>query len=212
MRVRSAQAAIAIADDFRERGKNVLFMIDSLTRLAMAQREIGLSLGEPPSARGYTPSVFQMLATTVERLGNAAVGGITALLTVLVDGDDMDEPIADAVRSLVDGHLVLDRKIAESGRYPAIDVARSVSRVSQDVMDAGYISAVRKMRSIMSVYAEVKDLIRVGAYTRGVSPAVDRAVDLTPEIEKFLRQNIGERADFNETRQEVLRLADGWQY
>src|SRR5438128_9219825 len=108
MRVRSAQAAIAMADDFRERGLNVLFMLDSLTRLAMAQRELGLALGEPPSARGYTPSVFQLLATTVERLGNAAVGGITAVLTVLVDGDDFDEPIADAVRSLIDGHIVLD--------------------------------------------------------------------------------------------------------
>ncbi|MFM8273344.1 MAG: FliI/YscN family ATPase, partial [Gemmata sp.] len=134
MRVRAAQAAIAIADHFREAGQNVLFVIDSLTRLAIAQRELGLLLGEPPSSRGYTPSVFAALANTVERLGNSAVGSITALLTVLVDGGDMDEPIADYVRGLVDGHIVLDRKLAERGFYPAIDVARSVSRVASDVV------------------------------------------------------------------------------
>src|SRR5207253_6921152 len=130
MRVRACQSAIAIADYFRDEGSNVLLMVDSLTRLAMAQRELGLMLGEPPSARGYTPSCFQMLANTIERLGNAARGGITALLTVLVDGGDMDEPVADAVRSFVDGHIVLDRKIAERGFYPAVDVARSISRVA----------------------------------------------------------------------------------
>ena len=162
MRVRAAQVAITLADHFRDGNANVLFMLDSLTRLAMAQRELGLMLGEPPSARGYTPSVFQLLATTVERLGNAAVGGITAILTVLVDGDDLDEPIADAVRSLVDGHICLDRRLAERGHYPAIDVARSVSRVAHEVTDDKHRDAARRMRAILSTYAEVEDLIRIG--------------------------------------------------
>jgi flagellum-specific ATP synthase len=212
MRVRSSQAAIGIADYFRENGKNVLFMIDSLTRLAMAQREIGLMLGEPPSSRGYTPSVFQMLATTVERLGNAAVGGITALLTVLVDGDDLDEPISDCVRSLVDGHIVLDRKIAESGRYPAINIARSVSRVAHEVVDKDQQQAARKVRSILSTLAEVDDLVRIGAYARGSSPQVDKALDMKPHIEKFLRQEVGERSTFEKTRAALLQMAAQWNF
>jgi flagellum-specific ATP synthase len=210
MRVRAAQAAIALADDFRAHGRNVLFMLDSLTRLAMAQREIGLALGEPPSARGYTPSVFHLLATTVERLGNAAVGGITALLTVLVDGDDLEEPISDAVRSLVDGHIVLDRRIAEGGRYPAIDVARSISRVATDVADAEHLAAARKVRTILATYAEVKDLIRIGAYAKGSSLVVDRAVELMPDVERFLTQAVGERATYADTRSALLRLAAAW--
>src|SRR5205085_7579662 len=132
MRVRASQAAISIADHFRRQGRNVLFMLDSLTRLAMAQREIGLTLQEPPSARGYTPSVFQLLANTVEGLGNSAQGTITAILTVLVDGGDLDEPVSDAVRSLVDGHIVLDRKLAERNHYPAIQVSQSLSRIAHD--------------------------------------------------------------------------------
>ncbi len=212
MRVRASQAAIAIADYFRETGQNVLFMVDSLTRLAMAQREIGLMLGEPPSARGYTPSVFQLLATTVERLGNSAVGGITALLTVLVDGDDLDEPVSDCVRSLVDGHIVLDRRIAESGRYPAINIARSVSRVAHDVVDKEQGQAIKKLRAVLSTLAEVEDMVRIGAYTRGSDPSVDRALDLKPMIEKFLRQNVGERATFEHTRQQMLQIASQWTY
>jgi len=212
MRVRASQAANGIADYFRESGKNVLFMIDSLTRLAMAQREIGLMLGEPPSARGYTPSVFQLLATTVERLGNSAVGGITALLTVLVDGDDLDEPISDCVRSLVDGHIVLDRKIAEAGRYPAINIARSVSRVAHEVVDKDQSQAARKLRSVLSTLAEVEDLVRIGAYSRGSSPQVDRALELKPKIETFLRQDVGERSTFEKTRKEMMQMASQWNF
>jgi flagellum-specific ATP synthase len=212
MRVRASQAAIAIADYFRDSGANVLFMIDSLTRLAMAQRELGLLLGEPPSARGYTPSCFQLLANTVERLGNAAVGGITALLTVLVDGGDLDEPISDSVRSLVDGHIVLDRKIAERGFYPAIDVSQSISRVATDVVTREHALAARKFRHVLATHAEVQDLIRIGAYVRGSSPMVDRAIELMPRVEKFLKQDVGERSTFEQTRQGLLQIAAAWPY
>lgn len=212
MRVRAAQSAIAIADYFRSEDQNVLFVIDSLTRLAIAQRELGLMLGEPPSSRGYTPSVFQVLANTVERLGNAAVGGITALLTVLVDGGDMDEPIADYVRGLVDGHIVLDRKIAERGFYPAIDVARSVSRVATDVTDREFSKAARKLRAIMATHADVQDMLRIGAYTRGMDPQVDKALELMPKVEKFLRQDVGERSSFEETKAGLFQIAAAWPY
>jgi flagellum-specific ATP synthase len=212
MRVRAAQAAIAIADFFRERGGNVLFVIDSLTRLALAQRELGLLRGEPPSSRGYTPSVFTTLANTVERLGNAAVGGITALLTVLVDGGDMDEPIADYVRGLVDGHIVLDRKLAERGFYPAIDVARSISRVATDVIDKPHAHAARKLRAILATFAEVQDLLRIGAYVRGSNPPIDKAIELMPRVEKFLKQDIGERSTFEQTRAGLFQLAEEWKF
>ncbi|HEY1188708.1 MAG TPA: FliI/YscN family ATPase [Gemmata sp.] len=212
MRVRAAQSAIAIADYFRSEDQHVLFVIDSLTRLALAQRELGLLLGEPPSSRGYTPSVFQTLANTVERLGNAAVGGITALLTVLVDGGDMDEPIADYVRGLVDGHIVLDRKIAERGFYPAIDVARSISRVAVDVVDKEFAKAARKVRAILATHADVQDLIRIGAYVRGSSPQVDKAIELMPLVEKFLKQDVGERSTFESTRAGLFQIAAAWPY
>jgi flagellum-specific ATP synthase len=212
MRVRAAQAAVAIADHFREAGQNVLFVIDSLTRLAMAQRELGLLLGEPPSSRGYTPSVFATLANTVERLGNAAVGGITALLTVLVDGGDMDEPIADYVRGLVDGHIVLDRKLAERGFYPAIDVARSISRVATEVIDKPHALAARKLRAIMATYAEVQDLIRIGAYVRGANAQVDKAIELMPRVEAFLKQDVGQRSGMEQTRAGLFQLANEWKF
>jgi flagellum-specific ATP synthase len=212
MRVRAAQAAIAIADHFRNTGRNVLFVIDSLTRLAVAQRELGLLLGEPPSSRGYTPSVFSTLANTVERLGNAAVGGITALLTVLVDGGDMDEPIADYVRGLVDGHIVLDRKLAERGFYPAIDIGRSISRVAADVVDKAHAQAARKFRAIMATHAEVQDLLRIGAYVRGSNAPIDKAVELMPRIEKFLKQDVGERSGLEQTRQGLYQIANEWKF
>ncbi len=212
LRVRAARTALAIADHFRDAGKNVLFLADSLTRLAMAQRELGLALGEPPSARGYTPSVFQLLATTVERLGNAAAGGITAVLTVLVDGDDLDEPISDAVRSLVDGHVVLDRRLAERGHFPAVSIARSVSRVASDVASPAHLAAARKIRSILATYAEVEDLLRIGAYVKGSSPQVDRAVELMPAVEAFLRQPIGERSPLARTREAMERIAAAWPF
>jgi flagellum-specific ATP synthase len=212
MRVRAAQAAVAVAEHFRDEGRNVLFMLDSLTRLAMAQREMGLALGEPPSARGYTPSVFRLLASTVERLGNGAAGALTGLLTVLVDGDDMDEPIADAVRSLVDGHIVLERRLAEKGHYPAINVSRSVSRVALDVTEPAHQAASRKLRAVLATYAEAEDLIRIGAYVKGSSPAVDRAIELMPAVERFLRQEVGRRSAFEETRAGLAQLAAGWPF
>lgn len=212
MRVRASQAAVTIAEHFREQGKNVLFLIDSLTRLAMAQREMGLALGEPPSARGYTPSVFRLLANTVERLGNAARGAITGLLTVLVDGDDMEEPIADAVRSLVDGHIVLERRLGEKGHYPAINVSRSVSRVMSDVTDKAHQKAARKLRAILAIYAEAEDLIRIGAYVKGSSPQVDRAIELMPAVERFLRQDVGERSGYEETAAALRQLASAWPF
>ncbi len=212
MRVRAAQAAITMADHFRDQGLNVLFMLDSLTRLAMAQREMGLALGEPPSARGYTPSVFRMLAGTVERLGNAARGGVTAILTVLVDGDDMDEPISDAVRSLVDGHVVLERRLAERGHYPAIQIARSVSRIAGDVTDGEHQRAARKVRAVLATYAEAEDLIRIGAYAKGSSPKVDRAIELMPAVELFLRQEVGQRSGFPETCAAMQQIAAAWPF
>jgi flagellum-specific ATP synthase len=212
MRVRAAQSALAMADHFRDQGKNVLFMLDSLTRLAMAQREMGLALGEPPSSRGYTPSVFRLLAGTVERLGNGARGTVTGILTVLVDGDDMDEPIADAVRSLVDGHIVLERRLAERGHYPAINVGRSVSRVAQDILEPVHQKAARKLRAILATYAEAEDLIRIGAYARGSSPQVDKAIELMPILERFLRQDVGQRSSFQETQAALMQIAGAWPF
>jgi flagellum-specific ATP synthase len=212
MRVRASQTATAIADHFRANGQNVLLMMDSLTRLAMAQRELGLALGEPPSARGYTPSVFQVLANTVERLGNAAQGSITGILTVLVDGGDMDEPISDAVRSLIDGHIVLDRRLAERGQYPAVSISQSLSRLSNDVTEEAQQKAARKIREILGTYAEAEDLIRIGAYAKGTSQAVDKAIELRPALLSFLKQNINERTDFEETKNRMQAMANAWPF
>jgi flagellum-specific ATP synthase len=189
-----------------------LFLLDSLTPLAMAQRELGLALDEPPSARGYPPSVFQVLASTVEQLGTGKVGSITGLLTVLVDGDDLDEPVADAVRGLLDGHIVLDRKLAEKGHYPAINIAGSISRVAREVTDAGHQQAARKLRAILATHAEVEDLIRVGAYSRGSSAAVDRAVELMPAVLAFLRQEVHEHSRLGATYEAMQKLAAAWPF
>src|SRR5262249_53413846 len=159
-------------------GARVLLMLDSLTRLAMAQRELGLALGEPPSARGYTPSVFQLLANVCEAMGNAERGCLTGMLTVLVDGGDIDEPISDAVRSLVDGHIVLDRQLAERGHYPAIAVGRSLSRVAGEVITPAHAANARKLRAVMATLDEAEDLLRIGAYVKGTSAQVDTAVEL----------------------------------
>jgi flagellum-specific ATP synthase len=212
MRVRAVQVAITMASWFRDGGAKVLFMLDSLTRLAMAQRELGLALGEPPSARGYTPSVFQLLANTVEALGNSAKGSITGILTVLVDGGDLDEPISDAVRSLVDGHIVLDRKLAEKGQYPAVSVGQSISRIAHDVTAPAHQQAARKVRAILATYAEAEDLIRIGAYVKGTSPAVDRAVELRPQVLAFLKQEMNTSTSLHDTTAGLQRLAASWNY
>ncbi|MCS7016652.1 MAG: FliI/YscN family ATPase [Gemmatales bacterium] len=210
LRVHAALLAVTLAEEFRRAGKQVLLLLDSLTRLAMAQRELGLALGEPPSSRGYTPSVFQLLAATLERLGPAEHGSITALLTILVEGDDMDEPIADACRALLDGHIVLDRQLAEKGHYPAIHIGRSISRVAHDVMSPSHAQAAQKVRALLATLAEVEDLVRIGAYVRGSNPQVDRALELQPALLQFLRQGLGERTSFAETRAALERLAAAW--
>lgn len=212
LRVRAAQTALAIADSFRERGGNVLLLLDSLTRLAMAQRELGLALGEPPSSRGYTPSVFQLLASSIEQLGASARGSVTGILTVLVDGGDLDEPISDAVRSLVDGHIILDRGLAERDHYPAISISQSVSRVATEVAETTHMAAARRVRAALATYAEAEDLIRIGAYVKGSSPQIDRAIELQPRILEFLKQDINGFTSFADTRAVLARLAAGWPY
>jgi flagellum-specific ATP synthase len=212
MRVRAVQVALTIGDYYRDAGANVLLMVDSLTRLAVAQRELGLALGEPPSVRGYTPSVFQLLANVVEAMGNAEHGTLTGLLTVLVDGGDMDEPIADAVRSLVDGHIVLDRRLAERGHYPAVNVGVSLSRVANDVVTPAHAAAARKLRAIQATYDEAEDLLRIGAYVKGSSPQLDRAVELRPALLTLLRQNVGEATALADTVAGMERIAAAWPY
>jgi flagellum-specific ATP synthase len=212
MRIRAVETAIAIADSFRSRGRNVLFFLDSLTRLAMAQRELGLSLGEPPSARGYTPSVFQLMANTIEQLGNSTTGSITGFLTVLVEGDDLAEPVADAARSLLDGHIVLDRKIAESGHFPAINISQSVSRAFLNVSEKPQQIAARKIRNILATHAEVQDLIRIGAYSRGTSPQIDKMIDLIPTVNAFLQQGLRESKTLAETCAVMQKIAAAWPY
>jgi flagellum-specific ATP synthase len=212
MRVRAAHVALTIGDYYRESGANVLLMVDSLTRLAMAQRELGLALGEPPSVRGYTPSVFQLLANVVETMGNAERGSMTGILTVLVDGGDLDEPISDAVRSLVDGHIVLDRKLAERGHYPAIDVGRSISRVANGIVNQDHRTAARKLRGLLAAYDEAEDLLRIGAYVKGTSAQVDRAVELRPALLALLQQNVNEKTPFAETVAAMARIAAAWPF
>ena len=192
MRIQAVRSAIAIANDFREQGADVLFFLDSLTRLAFAQREIGLLRGEPPGTRGYPPSVQTILATTLEQLGNDHRGSITGLITVLVDGDDMDEPIADAARSILDGHIVLDRKIAARGQYPAIDVLHSVSRLSRDVSSPEHQKSAGRFRQMLANYREMEDLIQMGMYQQGASPQIDEAIRQMPAMLEFLKQDVNE--------------------
>lgn len=210
MRVRAAQSAVAIASWFRDAGANVLFMLDSLTRMAMAQREIGLQLGEPPSARGYTPSVFSQMARLLEQLGSSQYGQLTSLLTVLVDGDDTEEPISDAVRSIVDGHIVLSRKLANEGRFPAIDVNRSISRTMRDVVSPQHTADAEAARAILATWEDVADLLRVGAYAKGSSPEIDRAIALKPVLDHLLKQPMDERAPWEQTVGQLNQLASAW--
>jgi flagellum-specific ATP synthase len=210
MRVRAAETAVTLASAFRAEGAHVLLMLDSMTRVAVAQREIGLQLGEPPSARGYTPSVFQLLAHLLEQLGATETGTVTGIVSVLVDGDDMDEPISDSVRAVVDGHFVLDRKLAEMGHFPAIDVSRSVSRVFLDVTTPEHQQVAGKLRTILATYNDVADLIRIGAYTPGSSAEVDMAIKLMPVLRTLLRQGIGEYARFDETVVAMQQIAAAW--
>jgi flagellum-specific ATP synthase len=206
VRLRAAVAATRIAEWFRDQGNDVVLMMDSLTRYCMAQREIGLSAGEPPTSRGYPPSVFTLLPKLLERAGTAEVGSITGLYTVLVDGDDHNEPIADAARSILDGHVVLTRSLAHAGHYPAIDVLQSVSRVAGAVTTAEQGRLARELRSLLAAYQEARDLIEIGAYVTGSNPTVDRAVRLRPQIDALLRQHVEDRTPAAESFARLARL------
>jgi flagellum-specific ATP synthase len=207
LRVRACFVALAIAEYFRDQGANVLLIMDSVTRLAMAQREIGLAAGEPPSQKGYTPSVFNLLPRILERAGNFQKGSITGFFTVLVEGDDFNEPICDAVRSILDGHIILSRRLAAAGHYPAIDVMNSVSRLGPQLCSPEHMAAARKLREAMATYAESKDLLDLGAYTPGTNPALDAAVRIQPEITGFLRQDTQVDAPFAEALGRMKAIA-----
>jgi len=210
MRMRGAFMATTLAEHFCEEGANVLFMMDSVTRFAMAQREIGLNTGEPPASKGYTPSVFGLLPRLLERAGTfEGAGSITGLYTVLVEGDDPDDPIGDAVRSIVDGHIVLDRALAHKGHFPAIDVLQSTSRVMRNVVSKEQMEMARSFRENMAVYKETEDLINIGAYKSGTNPSVDHAIQLHDPIEDFLRQDIGEHSGFEEAVEGMRQIVGG---
>jgi flagellum-specific ATP synthase len=190
LRLRAAFTATSIAEAYRDEGKNVLLLMDSVTRFAMAQREIGLAVGEPPATRGYTPSVFAMLPRLLERSGAGEEGSITALYTVLVEGDDMNEPVADAVRGILDGHIVLSRALAHANHYPAIDVLESISRLNRDVCTTDELDLVAKAREHLAVYRRNEDLVTIGAYQKGTNASLDRAVDVHEPLKSFLRQGV----------------------
>lgn len=209
-RIHAALRATAIAEHFRDQGLDVLLLMDSLTRFAQAQREIGLSIGEPPTTRGYPPSVFARLPALVERAGMGADGrgSITAFYTVLTEGDDPQEPIADAARAILDGHIVLDRRIADSGLYPAIDVERSVSRVVTEIADLAWRERIRRLRRLLSAYSGQRDLIAIGAYQRGADPLVDEAIARWPAIQAFLSQDVHEAASLADSQAALLQLLE----
>jgi FliI/YscN family ATPase len=208
LRVRACFVALAIAEYFRDQGANVLLVADSVTRLAMAQREIGLAAGEPPSQKGYTPSVFQMLPKVFERAGNFRKGSITGFFTVLVEGDDMNEPITDAVRGILDGHIVLSRQLGQKGHYPAIDILQSVSRLASRVGRPEQVQAARRLRECLSLLQSTEDLIRIGAYVSGSDVKVDASVRVQDELNSFLQQLPGERSSMDETVGRMRSLAD----
>ncbi|HUM04055.1 MAG TPA: FliI/YscN family ATPase [Terriglobales bacterium] len=206
LRVRAALAATTVAEYFCHRGKNVLLVIDSLTRFAMAQREIGLAAGEPPTTKGYTPSVLAMLSRIIERAGKFSQGSISAFYTVLMEGDDQQDPLVDTVRSLLDGHIVLDRNLSSKGHYPAISVLDSLSRLMPNVCDAQHMNKSRDLRTLLAAYARSEDLIRIGAYSPGSDPQLDRAIAALPQIHAFLRQPREEIAPLQQTLEQFMAL------
>jgi flagellum-specific ATP synthase len=206
VRLKAALVATTVAEFFRDEGKDVMLMMDSVTRLALAQREIGLAVGEPPATRGYTPSVFALLPRILERSGTSDKGTITGLYTVLVDGDDMNEPIADTVRGILDGHIVLSRALAGQNHYPAIDIAASVSRVMPQITADGHRALAGRLKSVMSTYREAEDLINIGAYADGSNPLIDEAKRLITPIRGFLRQETHECSDMEGTLGQLKRI------
>ena len=198
IRNKAAKTATALAEYFRDQGRDVLLMMDSLTRFSMAQREIGLASGEPPVTRGYPPSVYSEMPKLLERAGNGAVGSITGLYTVLVDGDDMNEPITDTARSILDGHIMLSRRLAQRNHYPAIDVLQSISRCMSSIADGGHKSVAGKLRNVLAVYQEAEDLINIGAYKRGSNKEIDYAIEKIDAVNGFLLQETEESFQFEE--------------
>jgi len=200
VRLRGAFIATTIAEFFRDQGKDVILMMDSVTRFAMAQREIGLSVGEPPTTRGYTPSVFSMLPKLLERAGTSSgTGSITGLYTVLVEGDDLNEPISDAVRAILDGHIVLSRELASHNHYPAVDILNSISRLMIDVVSKEHHELSMQFNDILATYREAEDLINIGAYTKGSNARIDLAIEKIDQMNRFLRQGMNEKVDMAET-------------
>lgn len=207
VRLKGAWVATAIAEYFRDQGNHVTFMMDSVTRFAMAQREIGLAIGEPPAMKGYTPSVFALLPKLLERTGTGKRGTITGFYTVLVESDDLTEPITDAVRSILDGHIVLSRDLAAQNHYPAIDVLESVSRVMPAITDETHRNAASQLRDLLATYTKASDLINIGAYVGGSNPAIDQAITLMPEILSFLRQKSNDATGYQDVLQQLKGIA-----
>lgn len=206
MRIKGALTATSIAEYFRDQGLNVMMMMDSVTRVAMAQREVGLAIGEPPTTKGYTPSVFSLLPKLLERTGTNELGSITAFYTVLVDGDDMNEPIADTVRGILDGHFVLDRNLANKGQYPAINILKSVSRVMNNISEHEHIKSAERLRELLSTYYNSEDLINIGAYKKGASKEIDEAIQKYPQIISFLKQGTHEKMTIQESVNALIHL------
>lgn len=206
VRLRGAFTAHTIAEYFRDKGYDVMLMLDSVTRFARSQREVGLSIGEPPAQRGFTPSVFTLLPRILERSGTSSKGSITALYTILVDADDMNEPIADNVRAILDGHIVLSRDLASRNHYPAIDVLESISRVMIDIVPPEHEQAARRLREVLATIRDAQDLINIGAYVKGSNPKIDYAISMIEEVNEFLIQGIWERADYDETVNRILEM------
>ena len=208
-RLRAAQVATALAETMRDHGAHVLLLVDSVTRFARAQREVGLAAGEPPARRGYPPSVFAALPRLLERAGTAAIGSISAVYTVLVEGDDMDDPIADEVRGILDGHIVLDRALATLGHYPAVDVVRSISRLMPVLVSDGQLEAANSVRSLISAYEQKRDLILLGGYSKGSDSRLDRAIAAKEQIDMFLKQGRLEQSQYEDTWSQLVQLARG---
>ena len=207
VKIKAAFVATTIAEYFRDQGKDVLFMLDSVTRIAMAQREVGLAIGEPPATRGYTPSVFALMPKILERTGTSDKGTITGLYTVLVEGDDFNEPISDTVRSILDGHIMLSRELAHKNHYPAVDVLQSISRVMSEIATPEHKKAAGDLRNLLSVYNKNADLINIGAYVRGSDKNVDRALRLMDDINSFLQQTIDDKTDFDSTIKRLMEIS-----
>ena len=208
VRLKSAQLVTAIAEFFRTLGKDVILMMDSLTRVALAQREVGLAVGEPPVSRGYTPSVFAALPKLLERTGTSAEGSITGLYAVLVDGDDLNEPIADTARGILDGHIVLSRNLANKNHYPAVDILQSISRVMPDIVDKEHLRCAQRIKDIAAVYKNAEDLISIGAYNPGSNTEIDYAIERIENINSFLKQEIHEKVSFESTVKQLNTLLD----